>query len=69
MKISNEQIEEWAQKETKEHFKKYWQNEDGTKIPSADITSAALANYLVEMSTYQFGLIKGAISYRDNLIY
>lgn len=68
-RFGNVKIEKWAQKETDDHFKNYWNNEDGTIIPPDNRTGEMLASYLIEMSTYKFGLIKGAQSYRDNLIY
>ena len=66
--MNDKEIEKWAQKETDEHFKNYWLNEDGTTMSVEKRTGEMLASYLIEMSTYRFGLIKGAQAYRDNLI-
>lgn len=61
-------IENWAQKETDDHFKNYWKNPDGTEIPPAERTGEMLADFLIELSTYRYGLIIGAKAYRDNVI-
>jgi hypothetical protein len=66
--MTDKQIEAWAEKETDKHFEKYWQNDDGTIMLSDDRTGEMIASYIIEMSTYNLGLINGAKSYRDNLI-
>ena len=66
--MTDQQIEEWAHKEADKHFENYWQNEDGTILPPENRTAEMLTNFILEMLTYKFGLIKGAKSYRDNLI-
>lgn len=66
--LSDKEIKDWAQKESQEHFKNYFKKGNGTEMTSEEKTGEILTNYLIEWSTYKYGLIKGAQAYRDNLI-